>query len=188
MAPTSRTLVDVTERGDAAPPTRPAVLADPSTPDLERAYRDLAPAVLGYLRGAGVPDPENALGEVFVSVVRGIDDFTGDEDALRRWVFFIAHNRMVDAHRRRARRPQISVAEPPDQPVLDPTIPDPTLLAALETLADDQRTVVLLRFVSDLPLADVANVLNRSTEAVKKLQQRGLANLRRALDADAERG
>ncbi len=175
----------MTERAKDPLPSRPAAHPDPASPDLERIYRELAPQVLGYLRGAGVPDPENTLGEVFVSVVRGIDDFTGDAAALRRWVFFIAHNRMVDAHRRRARRPLVAVAEPPDQPVHDPALPDPMLLAALETLPDDQRTVVLLRFVADLPLADVANVLNRSTEAVKKLQQRGLANLRRTLDGDA---
>ena len=185
MALSTRTLVDVTERGDRPPPSRAATRSTPSSPDLERAYRELAPRVLGYLRGAGVPDPENTLGEVFVSVVRGIEDFVGDDQALRRWVFFIAHNRMVDAHRRRARRPLVPVADPPDQPVLDAGLPDPALVAALHTLPDDQRTVVLLRFVSDLPLADVANVLNRSTEAVKKLQQRGLANLRRALESDA---
>ena len=171
----------MTERGEDPPPSR-AARPGQSPPDLERAYRELAPRVLGYLRGAGVPDPENTLGEVFVSVVRGADDFTGDEAALRRWVFFIAHNRMVDAHRRRVRRPLVPMPDPPDQPVDDPTLPDPELLAALETLPDDQRAVVLLRFVSDLPLADVANVLNRSTEAVKKLQLRGLANLRQVLD------
>ena len=180
MPLSTQTRVDVTEQGDDPPPSR-SLPHEPTPVDLERAYRELAPRVLGYLRGAGVPDPENMLGEVFVSVVQAAHRFRGDDDALRRWVFSIAHNRIVDAHRRRQRRPLIAVADPPDQPVVDPERPDPDLLCALAGLPEDQRTVVALRFVADLPLADVAAVLDRSTEAVKKLQQRGLANLRRAL-------
>ncbi len=180
----TRTRVDVTEQGHDPPPSR-SVPPEPTPVDLERAYRELAPRVLGYLRGAGVPDPENTLGEVFVSVVQAADGFSGDDDALRRWVFSIAHNRMVDVHRRRKRRPLIAVPDPPDQPVVDPDRSDPDLLRALDDLPEDQRTVVVLRFAADLPLADVAAVLDRSTEAVKKLQQRGLANLRRALGGAA---
>ncbi|HEY1517508.1 MAG TPA: sigma factor, partial [Solirubrobacteraceae bacterium] len=61
-----------------------------------QAYRDLAPAVLGYLRALRVREPEDVLGEVFVQVVRDIGRFRGDDDALRRWLFSIAHNRVMD--------------------------------------------------------------------------------------------
>ena len=41
---------------------------------LATIYRDLAPAVLGYLRGSGAAEPEDLLGDVFVAVVRGLPD------------------------------------------------------------------------------------------------------------------
>src|SRR5688572_6778255 len=77
----------------------------PQPPNAGAVYRDLAPAVLGYLRSQRVKDPEDVLGEVFVQVARDLrrGRFKGDEDALRRWVFSIAHNRAVDAQRKRGR-------------------------------------------------------------------------------------
>lgn len=148
-------------------------------------YRELAPAVLGYLRAQRVPDPEDVLGEVFVQVARDLaaGRFDGDAAALRRWVFSIAHNRSMDAYRKRTRRATIaaeaslpagSVTSEIDDPI------DPTLVAALATLSPDQREVLVLRFVADLPLEAVAKVTGRRVGAVKALQHRGLENLRKA--------
>ncbi len=39
---------------------------------LEDLYRELAPAVLGYLPGWGASDPEDVLGNVFSPVLRGL--------------------------------------------------------------------------------------------------------------------
>jgi DNA-directed RNA polymerase specialized sigma24 family protein len=54
-------------------------------------------------------------------------------------------------------------------------------LAALRQLSRDQREVLLLRLVADLTAPEVAGILNKSTEAVKQLQHRGLASLARLL-------
>ena len=40
-------------------------------------YRDLSPAVLGYLRARGAHEPEDVTGEVFVQVVRDLQRFNG---------------------------------------------------------------------------------------------------------------
>jgi DNA-directed RNA polymerase specialized sigma24 family protein len=45
-----------------------------------------------------------------------------------------------------------------------------------------QRAVIALRFVDDLPLAEVAQLLDKSTSAVDSLQRRALANLRTMLE------
>lgn len=148
--------------------------------DAGAAYRAHAGAVLGYLRGRGVADPEDVLGEVFLHVTRSLHRFRGDEEDLRRWVFTIARNRAIDEHRRRSRRPQVADQEVPDLPVRDVAeAPDPELLAALERLTLDQREVVALRFVADLPIEDVARITGRSVGAVKSLQFRALAQLAR---------
>jgi RNA polymerase sigma-70 factor, ECF subfamily len=83
-------------------------------------YRALAPSVVGYLRGAGAPDPENVAGDVFVGIIRGLPRFAGDGDALRTWAFTIAHRRLVDDRRRRRRRPEAPV----DDNVLQFPTPD----------------------------------------------------------------
>jgi RNA polymerase sigma-70 factor (ECF subfamily) len=147
-----------------------------------RVYEDLAAPVLGYLRALGVSDADDVLGEVFLQVVRDIDRFRGDEAALRRWVFSIAHNRAMDSHRRARRRPApVSVVRdvpPPDEPF------DAELLDALARLSSDQREVVVLRFVADLSLESVAHITGRTVGAVKALQHRAIEHLSRTLRAE----
>ena len=157
------------------------------TPNPGSLYRALAPAVLGYLRSQRVAEPEDVLGEVFVQVARDIARFGGDDDAARRWVFSIAHNRAMDAHRRSTRSrltledDMTAFAGPDDAPA---GAPDEALLAALDALSPDQREVVLLRFEADLSLEAVAKITGRKVGAVKALQHRALENLRQAVSPD----
>jgi RNA polymerase sigma factor (sigma-70 family) len=163
--------------------------APPALDDAGEVYRALAPAVLGYLRGQGVRDAEDLLGEVFLNVARDLHRFSGDGDAQRRWVFTIAHHRLVD-HRRRVRvRPVESDREVPDLPGPDPVLDDldPELVAGLRDLTDEQREVVLLRFVADLSLAEVAELTGRPVGAVKSMQARALSRLADRLAADHAR-
>lgn len=144
--------------------------------------------MLGYLRAQRAPEAEDILGEVFLQVARDVGTFRGDDAALRRWVFSIAHNRAMDAHRKAARNRSTLEAELHDLPSL-PVAPstellDPELVAALATLSPDQREVLTLRFVADLPLEAVGKITGRKVGAVKALQHRGLENLRKAVSPD----
>lgn len=101
-------------------------------------------------------------------------------------MFTIAHHRLVDefrsAHRQRS-SPVASVPEADEAPTSAGVL-DVDLVAALTRLTDDQREVVVLRFVADLPIRDVAKVLGKRTGAVKMLQQRGIEQLAIELAAD----
>ena len=149
-----------------------------SAPDAAELYAALAPAVLGYLRAQRAAEPDDLLGEIFLQVVRDLPRFRGDDAALRRWVFTIAHHRLVDARRRSGRRPVLgggAVPELGSPPPADPL--DPDLVRALGGLTADQREVVALRFVADLPIDAVATLTGRTPGAVKALQHRALATL-----------
>ena len=151
----------------------------------EQAYDQLAPAVRGYFRGRGGGDPDDLTGDVFVNVTRGIGGFRGDAAALRRWVFTIAHNRLVDELRRAGHDPHVWTGDPPESASAEAAVAgvaDEELLAALAQLGDDQREVVVLRFVADLPLKDVARIVGKGSGAVKMLQARGLARLGELLE------
>ena len=159
-------------------------------------YRELAPAVLGYLRAQRAVEPEDVASEVFVSLVKGVGGFRGDEPAFRSWVFTIAHRRLVDERRRLARRREDSVAPERLPGVAGPASYDVhelvlgadgsrRVLELLGELTDDQRSVVLLRVLGDLPVRDVARAVGKREGAVKTLQRRALARLG-ALLADAE--
>jgi RNA polymerase sigma-70 factor (ECF subfamily) len=160
---------------DAAARRADDVTVDRPAWSLEDAFELLSRPVHRYLLGSGIEDPEDALGDVFVRVARRIDGFSGNEEDLRRWVFTVARNIATDHHRRAARRHRRAVVAPAIAVPADPF--DPRLAAALGTLTQEQREVIVLRFVTDLPLEDVARLTGRSVGAVKAMQHRALHQL-----------
>jgi RNA polymerase sigma-70 factor (ECF subfamily) len=152
-------------------------------------YRDLAPAVLGYLRARRAHEPDDLTGEVFLQVVRDLPRFEGGEREFRAWVFVIAHHRLLDEMRSRNRRPvdlqpdgpaTASDADGVETQVLDATATD-RVRGIIEGLAPDQRDVLLLRVLGDLTVEEVAIAVGKSPGAVKALQRRGLLAVKRAL-------
>jgi RNA polymerase sigma-70 factor (ECF subfamily) len=161
----------------------------------EVLYRDLSPSVTGYLRLHGAAEPDDLASETFLGVFTGLAGFSGDEGALRAWVFTIAHRRLVDDWRRRSRRPQ-----PADDPGdltehVGGNVEDDVLVrvgaADVERLCgllpDDQRAVVLMRILADLTVEQVAAAMGRSVASVKALQRRGLRSLRAELEKTSEK-
>jgi len=161
----------------------------------EVLYRDLAPSVTGYLRLHGAVEPDDLASETFIGVFTGLGGFSGDEDALRAWVFTIAHRRLVDDWRRRSRRPQVTDDDTDLATHVGGDVEDDVLLRVgtesvhrlCGVLPDDQRTVLLLRILADLTVEQVAQVMGRSVPSVKALQRRGLRSLRTRLENAEEK-
>jgi RNA polymerase sigma-70 factor (ECF subfamily) len=155
-------------------------------------HRRLAPAVSGFMRVHGSPEPDDLTSEVFVGVLRGIDDFDGDEDGFRAWVFTIAHRRLADDRRRRARRPTtVPLRGGMDWPgradvgdEVERLLATARVRSLCERLGPARRDVLLLRLIGRLTVAEVAAAVDRSPAAVKALQRRGLAALAEMLDDD----
>ena len=157
----------------------------------EQLYRVLAPAVAGYLRLQGATDAEDLTNEVFLGVFTGIRKFRGHEEQFRSWVFTIAHRRLTDDRRRWGRRPALTEdadvegAASPAGDVEEEALrrlSTERVRALAESLAPDQRDVVLLRMVGGLTVEHVAEALGKSPTAVKALQRRALGALRRLFD------
>jgi RNA polymerase sigma-70 factor (ECF subfamily) len=157
-------------------------------------YRELAPAVLRYLRASGAREPEDLLGEVFVQVVRNLPDFAGGAREMRAWTLTIAHSRLVDEWRRAKRRPCELLPEDAlavvggtgdleDEAVR--RLSEDSVLAIVGRLSPAQRDVLFLRLFADLSVDEVARVVGRRPGAVKALQARALGAIRRELSREA---
>jgi RNA polymerase sigma-70 factor (ECF subfamily) len=150
-------------------------------------YRALAPPVLGYLRSRGAVEPEDLLGEVFLQVVRDLPNFDGTGRDFRAWVFVVAHHRMLDDWRHRARRPVQLLAGFADGEDRAGDVEDEAMHAIstdrvrtiLARLSPDQRDVLLLRILGGLTIDEIARTLDKQPGAVKALQRRGLAAIER---------
>jgi len=125
---------------------------------------------------------------VFLGVFSGLDSFEGSESQFRSWVFTIAHRRLLDERRRALRRPaQTPLDDDPgtaggdvEREAMD-ALGERWVTDLCARLSADQRTVLLLRIVADLTAEEVARVMGKTVGAVKALQRRGLASLRRTL-------
>lgn len=156
----------------------------------ERIHQTMSSDVLGYLRSQGCADPEGATNDVFFRAFRKMSSFDGSGPQFRSWLFAIAHNLVIDERRMTSRR----LATQPLHDRFDRAAGDDveadamTRLASgrvrqvLAMLSPDQRDVLLLRIVADLSLEEVAVATGRTVGAVKSLQHRALASLRRRLD------
>ena len=162
-----------------------------------RLYESLAPAVAGYLRAQGAEDPEDLTSEVFMRVFTGCGSFEGSEAQFRSWVFSVAHCRLIDARRARTRADHVlpldAVTLEHDQTPTSAAAEDEALgrLATESTtqlfaeLTPDQRDVLALRLIGQMTVQEVATVLGKPAGAVKALQRRALATLRRKMGVQA---
>jgi RNA polymerase sigma factor (sigma-70 family) len=157
-------------------------------------YEDLAPSLARYARASRVDDPENLVGDVFLSAVRTLGRFEGDRRGFRAWMFALTRNAIVDERRKVVRRrteplPNEALAE------LGPTVDteqealgalaETRIRAAIAGLTPDQRDVLLLRILGDLSIEEVAMILGKRPGAVKALQARGLEQIRRKIVSGA---
>ncbi|MGH2522837.1 MAG: RNA polymerase sigma factor [Anaerolineales bacterium] len=135
---------------------------------------------------------EDLTGDIFMRMVAALPRYRPSAAPFRAWLYGIARNRLIDHYRRQRGREPLPLAQAEEYGLHDGDEGDPSSLLeykltieqvhrALKTLEATQREVVALRFLSGLSLQEVAAALEKSEGAVKALQHRGLAALRRAL-------
>lgn len=161
-------------------------------------YEDTVPLVRGYLFGQRAYDVDDLTNDVYVSMMGSLDRFSGTEDRFRSWLLTIAHRRLVDSYRRNQRRPEeptdlgsgaldVVARSDPSEEALE-RLRTSGLLDAIDGLTPDQRSVLLLRALADLPIREISEVTGKPETAVKALLRRAVASLQRAIDADPGEG
>jgi RNA polymerase sigma-70 factor (ECF subfamily) len=159
------------------------------------AYRALYDGYGGrvgaYLRWRGAADPDDLTNEVFSRAFRNLGGFSGAERDFRAWVFTIARRLLIDEQRRVRRRPvTVELVAPIGDALAGGDVETEALTRVdrdrldelLASLTVDQREVIALRIIADLPIDRVARVLGKEPATVKALQHRGIAALRRRLE------
>ena len=164
--------VDAASRGDTAA--------------LRVVYDALSPRILGYLQLRGAEDPEGLTNEVFVRVLPRLSEVHGGYGGVRALAFTIAHGLVVDELRQRDRRPVLGEYDASRDRRTQPSAEDEaidrlregTAIELLDLLPTEQRTVVLLRVLGQLTVAETAVAVGRGEAAVKKVQAKALEALR----------
>lgn len=162
------------------------------TDGVERAARELYRAYGGELYGFALSRlgdtqlAEEVVQDVFTSVWRRARDYDAERGTLRTWIYGITRNAIVDAERRRARRPRTPAEDPGETAAAD----DPIELALLRwqmqsafaRLTPDHREVIRLTHVEGLKLREVAERLGLPLGTVKSRVHYAMQALRLACE------
>ena len=163
---------------------------DGDTSAFAQIYDQHQPAIYRYIcyRVGDDAVAEDLTSEVFVRLVESIDHFTYRGRPLLAWLYTIARNLVNDHHRRCGRSQLVPLDETLKADAVNPeaaancVLDQQRLADALEKITEGQRQVIVLRFLEGLDNRTVAQIMNKSYGAVKALQHRGLAALRRVLE------
>ena len=139
-------------------------------------------------------EAEDLTSEVFQQALQNLKRFEWRGIPFAAWLFRIAANLISDRWQRSGR--EVKDEEAIESAQSDPGKTSPaeiekverqaTLFRLVSTLPEDQKRVVVLRFVEEKSIKEVATEIHKTEGAVKQLQFRALTNLRARMEgADA---
>ncbi|MFN2219759.1 MAG: sigma-70 family RNA polymerase sigma factor [Anaerolineae bacterium] len=131
---------------------------------------------------------EDLTAQVFLKALEGLPTYQPTGKPFLAWLYRIAYARIVDHWRKQERRVEVPLdealptSEPRPEDLLEYEADWVTAIDLLAQLTDDQQDVVILRFIGEMSLADVAETLGKTVGATKAVQYRALATLARLLE------
>lgn len=168
-----RLLIEAAQRD----PTRFAELYEQN---FERVYAYIA------VRVRNRDEAQDLTAEVFHQALAGISRFEWRGAPFVTWLLGIAANILADRWERASKQPEVQADELERAGMDDKVEQRAMLFQLVDGLPEDQRHVILRRFVDQRSVRDIAQELGRSEGAVKQLQFRALQNLRTRIRSSHE--
>lgn len=159
---------------------------------LTSIFDQFAPAIYKYtLRLCHDPIvADNIVGDVFSQLLEQFAAGKGPRTNLRSYLYQTAYHLVVDRSRDNQHNAPLEVAEgtfekgqfTPTQTQIEERVMMEALITAMNTeLTEDQRHVVILRFLEDFSLKETAEIIGKEVNNIKVIQNRGIAKLRKVL-------
>jgi RNA polymerase sigma-70 factor (ECF subfamily) len=159
-------------------------MAGLSAEAFDRLYTEHAAGLLGFLtyQTGDRTLAEDIVADTFERVLTSRSGWRG-QSGEKTWLYAIAMNRLRDLARRRGAESRAleraaSVSTPADD--LGAVADRDLLQRGLQTLPEEERAVVALRFGADLSLREIAELLKERQSTVEGRLYRGLRRLRDA--------
>jgi RNA polymerase sigma-70 factor (ECF subfamily) len=155
---------------------------------LEELYLEHFDRIYSYLHMTvgNRHDAEDLTTQTFLKMLESIGRFRWGTAPFSAWLFRIAHNLAMDHFRARRRwQPEEEVPEPAGAVASSAedeamrVLSSQSMFDLIEELSDEQRQVLILKFVFDFSNVEAATVLDKTEGAVKSLQHRALASLQK---------
>jgi RNA polymerase sigma-70 factor (ECF subfamily) len=160
-------------------------------------YQKYRPTIFNYIfyRVGDAELADDLTSDVFVRMVDKYRLHSQNGRPIAPWLYAVARNLIID-HQRRAQRigwqslseeAPASEASNPIRQAENQTMEE-CLVKALEYLTEEQRQVILLKFIERRTNQEISKELGKPEGAIKSLQYRALAGLRRAMEKETCHG
>jgi RNA polymerase sigma-70 factor, ECF subfamily len=136
-------------------------------------------------------EADNIVGDVFSQLLEQFAGGKGPRTNLRSYLYQTAYHLVVDRSRENKHTAPLEVAinvqekerSVPTATQIEERVLMEALVSAMNSeLTEDQRHVIILRFLEDFSLKETAQIIGKEVNNVKVIQNRGIAKLRKALE------
>jgi len=149
---------------------------------IERIYRYV------FYRIKDKMTAEDIVEDVFLRAWKAIGTCRGKEQTFSSWLYRIAHNLVIDSFRKKKKilsaEGEISKRVVIPEVEIEAEERRQELLELLDCLSENQRQVIILKFIDGLDNREIAEIMDKREGAIRVLQMRALAKLRKVLGSE----
>jgi len=143
-----------------------------------------------YYRTGNHHDAEDLTARTFYRALSNLDGYVNRGIPFSAWLYRIAHNLVANWHREQNRRQVIPLNDlaltrrrrTDVLQLIEANEERESLLRAIRRLPADRQQLLILKFVEEMPNAEISRIMGRSVGAVKSLYHRTLIALRKELE------
>ncbi|MFA6495112.1 MAG: sigma-70 family RNA polymerase sigma factor [Candidatus Paceibacterota bacterium] len=142
-----------------------------------------------FLKVSHREEAEDLTHQVFLSAWEHMGSFHHGDVPFASWLYRIARNKVIDHYR--TRKIHIPLETAPEEIMaldaemagqIDTRSQLKSIYQALMRLSDDQRDILIMRFVNELSYKDIAHALDKNQATVRVIQYRALTRLKKLLN------
>ena len=148
-----------------------------------------------YRHTSNQVEAEDLTSRTFYRALRSLHRYRETGAPFQAWLYRIAHNLLVNWYRDHGNRPTVSLDLEDPIPLRSPAMsPEAWVTTAerrqalrqvIESLPEDRKTLIILKFFEHMTNAEIAEVLGKTEGAIKALYHRTLIGLRRTMQEGA---
>jgi RNA polymerase sigma-70 factor (ECF subfamily) len=153
---------------------------------LDRVYRYV------FFRVSDQQTAEDLTSHVFLKAWEKLDHYR-PKGPFMAWLYAIARNTVIDHYRTHKQTVSLDEASPipsrnqePDE-IMQLEFEIQSVQEAMKQLTEEQREVLILKFIAELDTAQIARRMGKSQGAIRALQMRALQALSRIIDVKEQR-
>ena len=161
---------------------------------LYERHRDMVYTYVYHRVGRNPDTAEDITSDVFVRMVSKLHTFKVKEKPLLAWLYTIAHNLIIDHYRTVEKQnespltPSLQAAGMAVEAKVAHLIEVEQVRCAMDGLTEQQRDVLICRFMNGMSVRETAAMMERQEGAIKTLTRRAIAAVQRQLRPEVRYG